>query len=285
MKAENRIVFENINLSKVKVERGQNTMADLKKLNKNNKMIICGFSLLLIGILFLTTFSAAAQDLTADEIINRRDENEYVITAYSEAEMIIKNSGRTQTKTMRSWQDQENALAEFTNPRDRGTKFLKRDDDLWMFFPQAEDLVKISGHMLEQGMMGSDFSYQDMLESDKLTDLYDFEIIGEEEYEGRPAYKLEGVKVPGKEVSYYRRVVWIDKERFVGLKEDLYAESGRLLKEARVLEVEEIDGRWYPVHMVMENKLRRDTSTEFIVNEIEFNPELPENIFTLERLR
>jgi len=285
MKAENRIVFENINLSKVKVERGQNTMADLKKLSKNNKMIIGRFSLLLIGILFLTTFSAAAQDLTADEIINRRDENEYVITAYSEAEMIIKNSGRTQTKTMRSWQDQENALAEFTNPRDRGTKFLKRDDDLWMFFPQAEDLVKISGHMLEQGMMGSDFSYQDMLESDKLTDLYDFEIIGEEEYEGRPAYKLEGVKVPGKEVSYYRRVVWIDKERFVGLKEDLYAESGRLLKEARVLEVEEIDGRWYPVHMVMENKLRRDTSTEFIVNEIEFNPELPENIFTLERLR
>ncbi|MGP3778304.1 outer membrane lipoprotein-sorting protein [Halanaerobium saccharolyticum] len=285
MKAENRIVFENINLSKIKVERGQNTMVDLKKLSKNNKMIIGGFSLLLIGILFLTTFSAAAQDLTADEIINRRDENEYVITAYSEAEMIIKNSGRTQTKTMRSWQDQDHALAEFTNPRDRGTKFLKRDDDLWMFFPQAEDLVKISGHMLEQGMMGSDFSYQDMLESDKLTDLYDFEIIGEEEYEGRPAYKLEGVKVPGKEVSYYRRVVWIDKERFVGLKEDLYAESGRLLKEARVLEVEEIEGRWYPVHMVMENKLRRDTSTEFIVNEIEFNPELPENIFTLERLR
>ncbi|PUU89861.1 outer membrane lipoprotein-sorting protein [Halanaerobium sp.] len=285
MKAENRIVFENINLSKIKVERGQNIMAGLIKSSKNKKMIIGGFSLLLIGIFFLTTFSAAAQDLTADEIINRRDENEYVITAYSEAEMIIKNSGRTQTKTMRSWQDQENALAEFTNPRDRGTKFLKRDDDLWMFFPQAEDLVKISGHMLEQGMMGSDFSYQDMLESDKLTDLYDFEIIGEEEYEGRPAYKLEGVKVPGKEVSYYRRVVWIDKERFVGLKEDLYAESGRLLKEARVLEVEEIDGRWYPVHMVMENKLRRDTSTEFIVNEIEFNPELPENIFTLERLR
>jgi negative regulator of sigma E activity len=258
--------------------------ADLKAKHSKKMKTIFVLSLISLILVFIN-FSAAAQELTADEIINRRDENEYVITAYSEAEMIIKNSGRTQTKTMRSWQDEENALAEFTNPRDRGTKFLKRDDDLWMFFPQAEDLVKISGHMLEQGMMGSDFSYQDMLESDKLTDLYDFKILGEEEYEGRPAYKLEGVKVPGKEVSYYRRVVWIDKERFVGLKEDLYAESGRLLKEARVLEIEEIDGRWYPVHMVMENKLRQNTSTEFIVNEIEFNPELPENIFTLERLR
>ncbi len=241
--------------------------------------------ILIFMLMIFIPILTAAQELTADEIINRRDENEYIITAYSEAEMIIKNSGREQTKTMQSWQDEENALALFTNPRDRGTKFLKRDDDLWMFFPEAEDLVKISGHMLEQGMMGSDFSYQDMLESDKLTELYDFKLLGEEEYEGRPAYKLEGVKVPGKEVSYYRRVVWIDKERFVGLREELYAESGRLLKVAEVLKVEEIEGRWYPVRSIMENKLRRNTSTTFILNEIEFNPELPENIFTLERLR
>ena len=253
--------------------------------SKKLKLQFISPAVVLMLILFAFNSALLAEELTADQIINRRDENEYIITAYSEAEMIIKNSGRTQTKTMRSWQDEEKALAEFTNPRDRGTKFLKRDDDLWMFFPQAEDLVKISGHMLEQGMMGSDFSYQDMLESDKLTDLYDFKILGEEEYEGRPAYKLEGIKVPGKEVSYYRRVIWIDKERFVGLKEDLYAESGRLLKEARVIEIEEIEGRWYPVHMVMENKLRQNTSTEFIVSEIKFNPELPENIFTLERLR
>jgi len=241
--------------------------------------------ILLALLISIFTVSAAAEELSADQIINKRDNNEYIITAYFDAEMIIKNSGREQTKSMEVWQDKENALAAFTNPRDRGTKFLKRDDDLWMFFPEAEDLVKISGHMLEQGMMGSDFSYQDMLESDKLTELYDFKLLGKEEYEGRPAYKLEGVKVPGKEVSYYRRVVWIDRERFVGLREELYAESGRLLKVAEILEIEEIEGRWYPVRSIMENKLRKNTSTEFVIDKIEFNPELPENIFTLERLR
>ena len=45
----------------------------------------------------------------------------------------------------------ENSLIEFTNPRDRGTKYLKRGDELWMFFPDAEDLVRISGHMLNRG--------------------------------------------------------------------------------------------------------------------------------------
>ncbi len=74
--------------------------------------------------------------------------------------------------------DKKNALVEFTNPQDRGIKFLKREDNLWMFFPDAEEIIKISGHMLNQGMMGSDFSYQDIMESDNLTDLYNFEIVG-----------------------------------------------------------------------------------------------------------
>ncbi len=242
-------------------------------------------SIYLILFVLLVGISSQVMAITADEIINRRDKNEFVVSAYSEAKMIITNSGRKLVKEMRSWQEEGMALAEFTNPRDRGTKFLKRDDNLWMFFPEAEDVVKISGHMLEQGMMGSDFSYEDMLESDDLTDLYQFKLLGEEEVKGRTAYKLEGIKVPGKDVAYYRRIIWVDKDRFIGLKEELYAESGRLLKVAETLEVKEIEGRWYPVRSIMNNKLKKNTSTEFVLQKINFNPDLPEDIFSLERLR
>ena len=154
-----------------------------------------------------------------------------------------------------------------------------------MFFPDAEELIKISGHMLNLGMMGSDFSYQDIMESDKLTDLYDFSLLGEEELNGRPCYVLEGVAVPGKEVSYYRRKAWVDKEKFIGWKEELYARSGRLLKVMETRRIEQIGERWYPMEMVMEDKLRKNTRTEFIVKSIEFNPEIPADTFTLENLR
>ncbi len=222
--------------------------------------------------------------ITVEEIINKRDKNEYIKTAIVESEMIITNGSRTINKTMTSYVDGDNVLTEFTNPNDRGTKFLKRKDELWMFFPEAEDLVKLSGHMLKQGMMGSDFSYQDMMESDKLTDLYNFELIGEEEMNGRQCYVLEGIAVEGKEVSYYKRKSWVDKKRFVGLREELYTESGRLLKEMTVEEVNVIDGRWYPVKTEMINKLRTDTKTEFIVHSIEFNPNIPSNTYTLDNL-
>jgi negative regulator of sigma E activity len=202
-----------------------------------------------------------------------------------EADMIIASGKRIITKTMVALSDRKNSLVEFTNSQDRGTKFLKREDDLWMFFPDAEEIIKISGHMLNQGMMGSDFSYQDVMESDKLTDLYDFEIIKEEDLDGRPCYVLEGIAREGVKVSYYRRVSWVDKERFIGLKEELYAQSGRLLKETKINKIEEIEGRWVAVDSVMENKLRKDTYTQFILTQITFNPEIPEETFSLQNLR
>jgi len=244
------------------------------------------FSLIVVLILILFSNSAAIPaEMTAEEIINKRDDNEYFSSVRLEAEMIIVSGSRKITKTMLVLSDKKNSLVEFTNPRDRGTKFLKREDNLWMFFPDAEDIIKISGHMLNQGMMGSDFSYQDIMESDKLTDLYNFEIIKEEEIDKRPCYVLEGIAKKGVKVSYYRRVSWIDKERFVGLKEELYAQSGHLLKETRANKLKEIEGHWIPINSVMENKLRKNTYTEFKITQIDFNPEIPEGTFTLQNLR
>ncbi len=242
---------------------------------------------LLLGCLIIISIfaSISVSAMTAEEIIKKRDSNEYIKTAKAESEMSIVSGNRRITKTMVSYIEGDNGLTIFTNPRDRGTKFLKRDDDLWMFFPEAEDLVKISGHMLNQGMMGSDFSYQDMMESDKLTELYKFELIGEEKIEGRNCYVLEGIAIEGKKVSYYRRKSWVDKERFVGLKEELYAKSGRLLKAMKVNKVEEIEGRWYPMESVMEDKLRKGSRTEFVIKSIEFNPKIPAGTFTLENLK
>jgi len=238
-----------------------------------------------VSVLFSSLIIAAAAEMTAEEIILKRDSNEYFDTAQMEAEMIIVSGSRKITKTMVALTDKKNSLVEFTNSQDRGTKFLKREGDLWMFFPDAEEIIKISGHMLNQGMMGSDFSYQDVMEADKLTDLYDFEIIKEEEFEGRPCYVLEGIAREGVKVSYYRRISWVDKERFIGLKEELYAKSGRILKETKANIIEEIEGRWVPTNSVMENKIRKNTYTEFTITQIIFNLEIPEETFSLQNLR
>ncbi len=245
------------------------------------KKVIFG---IIIIFLFVTIKLAVLGQMTAEEIIKRRDDNEYTHSAYAEATMIISKGGKRIEKSMKMYSRGSDALVEFINPADRGTKFLKREDNLWMFFPDAEDIVKISGHMLEQGLMGSDFSYQDMMESEKLIELYTFNLLDEDKFEDIPCYVVEAIAIPGKKISYYRRVSWIDRERFVGLKEEFYAESGRLLKVSEVQEIVNIDGRWLPVQSIMENKLRKNTFTKFIISNIELNIELEDSIFSLQRL-
>ncbi len=226
-----------------------------------------------------------AQVPAASEIIERMEQNTDFKTAYYEAKMEITLRERVNTKTMRAWvEGNDRALVEFTNKRDLGTRILKIDDDLWLFSPTAEEEVRLSGEMLNQGMMGSDFSYQDALESAQLMELYDGSVTGVEILDDRQCYVLELVAREDAKVSYYRRKIWVDRERYLGLREELYAPSGKLLKQSSVESIEKLGDRYYPMSVVMEDMTRKGSSTRFIIESIVFDQAIPADTFTRQRL-
>ncbi len=239
--------------------------------------------LVLLLVLNLSIVGAASE-LTGAAIMERVDANMHFESSHSTMEMVIQSGRREMVKEMIIWSEGEDSLVEFTNPGDRGTKYLKLDDELWMFFPDAEDLVRISGHMLRQGFMGSDMSYEDMMVSDKLTELYSFELVGEETLGDRQTYVVEAKAQEGAEVSYAQRRVWVDTDSFVPWREELYAVGGRLLKVMEILETAEIDGRTYPMEMAVEDKLKQDSRTYVRVKDIEFDVDIPDDLLSLDSL-
>ena len=70
------------------------------------------------------------------------------------------------------------AFTEYLSPpREKGTKMLKLGDKLWTYSPQTDRVIQISGHMLRQSVMGSDMSYNDMMEDRPLIEeLYECHI-------------------------------------------------------------------------------------------------------------
>ncbi|PJB56435.1 MAG: outer membrane lipoprotein-sorting protein, partial [Candidatus Infernicultor aquiphilus] len=50
-------------------------------------------------------------------------------------------------------------------------------------------------------------------------------------------------------------------------------------------EINKIEERWIPIDSVMEDKLRKNTYTEFKITQIDFNPEIPEETFSLQSLK
>jgi outer membrane lipoprotein-sorting protein len=164
--------------------------------------------------------------------------------------------------------------------RDKGTKMLKMGDQIWMYMPVVEREQQISGHMLRQGMMGSDMSYEDLMSATNFASQYEAKVIGSEDVAGRSCYKLE-LTARDETVTYPRRLAWIDKEYILPVKQELYALSGMLVKTWEMLDVKSFDGgRHYPMKMVISDKVQEGTSTTMVFSDIKFGVEVADEVFS-----
>jgi outer membrane lipoprotein-sorting protein len=222
----------------------------------------------------------------AEEIIDRVDRNMSSKNRVFESSMTIHGRRASRTLTSRSYSvGDTKSFTEYLSPaREQGTKMLKLENQLWIYSPSTDRTIEISGHMLRQSVMGSDLSYEDMMEDRKLTDVYDASIAGTEEIDGRVNWVLE-LTAKVEDVAYARRKEWIDKERFVPMKEELYAKSGQLLKRSTLSDVVKIEGRWFPTTIVYKDMLKEGDGTEFKITSIKFDQNIPEYIFTKAALK
>jgi outer membrane lipoprotein-sorting protein len=222
----------------------------------------------------------------AQEIIRRVDENMSSRNRIVESEMIIHGRRGSRTIASRSYSEgDKRSLTEYLSPaREEGTKMLKLEDQLWIFSPSSDRIIQISGHMLRQSVMGSDLSYEDMMEDRELTDIYDAVVSGEETIGDRNCYKLT-LTAKVEDVAYYKRETWIDTERYVPLKEELFAKSGQLLKRTEMSDVVRIDGRWFPKTVLYKDMLKSGKGTEFRITDIKFDQDIPEYVFSKASLK
>ena len=127
----------------------------------------------------------AAQAPSGDAILARVDANIGSDNKVTLARMVVEGRGVTRTVESRSWiRGMNESFTEYlAPPRDRGTKMLKLGDQLWTYFPESDRTIRISGHMLRQSVMGSDLSYEDLMEDPRLGVLYAATIVGEESHQ------------------------------------------------------------------------------------------------------
>jgi len=178
------------------------------------------------------------------------------------------------------------AFTEYLSPpREKGTKMLKLGDKLWTYSPQTDRVIQISGHMLRQSVMGSDISYNDMMEDRPLEELYEATLEGSIDIDGRDHWIMFlETRVTG--LSYPKRRAWIDKEFLLPMKEELYAKSGKLLKTSTMSGVRKIQGRWFPSQFIYKDELKRNSKgTEWIIDEIAFDIDIPDSRFSKALLR
>ena len=215
--------------------------------------------IVLIGCLgaFVAAAQTPPQAPSAESILKRIDENQVSGSRITVYEMTIRGRRGSRTMKAKSWvQGVDRAFTEYLEPpREAGTKMLKLRDQLWTFSPSTDRTIQIAGHMLRQSVMGSDMSYEDLMEDPKLQNLYIASVTGEATLLERPCWILELKAKPGAEPSYHSRKVWVDKDRYLPLKEERYATSGKLLKTTEIKSVRQYQQRWVAERAVFNDAL------------------------------
>ena len=242
---------------------------------------------ILIFILSFTFLPSQSDDMSVQDIIKAMDNNLNAKSRVLTSRMIVHGRRASRTIESRNWVMGANqAFTEYLSPpREAGTKMLKLGDKLWTYSPQTDRVIQISGHMLRQSVMGSDMSYNDMMEDRPMEELYKATLEGSVMIDGR-SHWIMVLEARVKGLSYPKRRAWIDKEYLLPTKEELYAKSGKLLKTSTMEGIKRIQGRWFPSRFVFKDELKRNSKgTEWVIDDIRFNVDIPDSRFSKAKLR
>ena len=242
---------------------------------------------IIISFLSFTFLPGQLDDMTVQDIIKAMDDNLNAKSRILTSRMIVHGRRSSRTIESRNWViGTDQAFTEYLSPpREAGTKMLKLGDKLWTYSPQTDRVIQISGHMLRQSVMGSDMSYNDMMEDRPMEELYEATLEGSVMIDGR-SHWIMVLEARVKGLSYPKRRAWIDKEYLLPTKEELYAKSGKLLKTSTMEGIKRIQGRWFPSRFVFKDELKRNSKgTEWVIDDIRFNVDIPDSRFSKSKLR
>jgi len=185
--------------------------------------------------------------------------------------------------------DTEKKLTRFLAPADvKGTgllsfDYINKEDDMWLFMPAIRKTRRIVSSEKAKSFMGSEFSYADM--NPPALDDFRYKDLGDQEVAGVICWTIEMVPVNddiADENGFSRKVAYIGKEDFMIRKSVTYDLDGELHKELTILEIKQLDAvnhKYRPMHMVMENK-QNNRKSIMKVEEIQLNPEVKDEYFT-----
>ena len=247
----------------------------------------------------LASLSAAAEDLSAREIMQRVDDRDDGDRSIRELEMIlIDKNGGERLRRLRSWSRDDgkdvHSILFFMSPADiEDTGFLtydydaEKDDDQWLYLPALRKTKRIASSDKSGSFMGSDLSYADL--TTREVDRYDWTLMKETEVRGEPCWQIQGIPNTREEIDetgYTKSIVFVRKDNYVVVRSLAWLERGGRLKYMDVTKLEQIEGIWVATELQMTTKKGKATQHKTILrsHHVRFGQDLEDDFFSVRRL-
>jgi len=244
-------------------------------------------------ILLSTVFAAFFLLLAGEEktpsvkdILDRYDKLYRSDTSYAEMEMIIKTPNWERTLKMRAWSEtmEKTFITVLSPKKDKGISTLKKNKEMWNFFPKINKIMKIPPSMMMGSWMGSDFTNDDLVKESTMLEDYTGTLISPPEKDDAHYY----IELTPKETTasvWGKIVITVRKSDYLPVYEEYYDEKGRKMRFRKFSEIKEMGGKIFPTVMEIIPLNKKGHSTKLIYSDAKFNLKLHKDTFTLRNLQ
>ena len=233
-----------------------------------------------------TNNPGAAEAIDVVALVTRAIDQTRGLSSYAQMSMRVKRPAWERNSSLTAWtRGREDSLIRFTAPaRDAGNALLKQGSKMWTFNPKLNRSIRLPNSMMSQSWAGSDFSYNDLSRSDKWLRDYTVELEKVEQMDGHSVYTINAM--PHEDAP----VVWgmeqmVIRDDFVLLDLFYFDQDMVPVKRMRSLEIGELGGRVMATLMRMEDLEEEGNYTEVRYDEMQFDVELEDRLFTVFSLR
>jgi outer membrane lipoprotein-sorting protein len=207
-------------------------------------------------------------------------------TSIATVSMTIHRPDWERTMTIKAWtKGEDDSIFWITSPpKDYGNGTLKKGDQMWLYNPKVNRVIKIPPSMMSQAWMGSDFSNNDLSKTNSLLEEYHHAIIGTEAHDGKKVFVVESMPKPQAPVIWGMQRLRI-REDLIFLSQEFYDEELRLVKALTGFDIRMMGEKLFPRVWKMQKAGAEDEYTLLEYEEIAFDKELPDELFTISSLK
>jgi outer membrane lipoprotein-sorting protein len=244
-------------------------------------IIIC---LISITALLMNSHHVRAQDPT--ELVRAAFNYWRGEASIATVDMTIHRPDWQRKVTIRAWTrgERESLFLIVAPAKDKGNGTLKKGQQMWMFNPKVNRVIKLPPSMMSQAWQGSDFSNNDLAKSDSLINDYHHSIEGTEIHDGKTVYRIKSMPKPEAPVVWGMLKLKI-REDYIFLKEEFFDEDLEPVKVMTASEIQMMGDRLFPRKWKMQKTDAVDEYTLLDYKTLEFKSSLNERLFTLANLR
>ena len=237
---------------------------------------------LLTTLLLSISAPALAEEPSIEELLDATDDINRGESSITTIEMQVKTARYERTMSMQAWsRGEENSLIRILSPaKDAGTTTLKVGEDMWNYLPKVDRTMKIPQGMMSGSWMGSHFSNDDLVKSNRLAD--EFTYVNEGLVDG--VYTIVCTAKPDAPVVWGKVVVKVREDK-IPVEVAYYDEDGTLARTMTFSDVRDFDGRMVPATMTLIPADKPEEFTRVTTVEADFDVEIDDRVFTLQALK